>query len=165
MPLMKCIECGKTHTDTIENCPRCGFIIKKHTSLQGVKNEKIDVEDIMQDIVKTKQQSGAQGFFSTGHPLTNVFKVFGMGITTYIIEMFFYKYMFGFLVIGIFVLLTLPYFYHKKEDHRVYKTVSYLIWIITLLNAVHVFFTQHVLDQEETVLLNEKIFSLFSIFF
>ncbi len=114
MALKTCIECGKEHTDTIANCPHCGFVTKEYLTNIDVKN-------------KSLKQLKVEGFFSTGHPLTSVFKVFGMAITTYIIGMFFYKYMFGFFIIGIFVLLTLPYLYHKRENHKAYKVVSYFI--------------------------------------
>jgi len=130
MALKTCIECGKEHTDTIANCPHCGFVTKEHPSLKEAKNEKIDVEDIVQNIFKAVQlekKSGAEGIFSTGHPLTNVFKVLGMSITTFIVALFFYKYLFAYIIVMcIFLTASFPYFYHKKDDNSGYKTITQL---------------------------------------
>ena len=139
MALKTCKECGKEHTDTIANCPHCGFVTKEHPSLKEAKNEKIDVEE------QQKEKSGAEGFFDTGHPLTNVFKVLGMSITTFIVALFVYEYLLAYIIVmSIFLTATFPYFYHKKDDAKVYKIISYSIWTVLFLDRVNTLIVNHI---------------------
>ena len=152
MALKTCIECGKEHTDTIANCPHCGFVTKEHPT-------NIDIQS------ESPKQSRVQGFFSAGHPLITVFKVLGMAISVFLITLPLYKFFFGFVIKYIFIVATLPYFYHKKEDHKAYKIVSYTIWLLLFLLKTHSLIVQHFLTEEEAIQLNEKIFYIFSLIF
>lgn len=40
MALIKCVECGKEHSDTANSCPNCGFIFKKEKNVPNKKTGK-----------------------------------------------------------------------------------------------------------------------------
>ena len=45
MALITCPECGRNNvSDTVENCPECGFAIKQH--FENLEQEKIQEEKI-----------------------------------------------------------------------------------------------------------------------
>lgn len=37
MALIKCTECGKRISDTVESCPNCGFVLTKEKKFEGYK--------------------------------------------------------------------------------------------------------------------------------
>ena len=148
MALKTCIECGKEHTDTIANCPHCGFVTKEHPLL-----------DITQD--KEKKKFKLQGYYSKETPLKTTLGVFAMIMGISVISIAFALFQIGYIFIALFMLMAFPYYHHKKADPLAYKVTSYIFWIILLFTEIQSYLAEFILKKEETIYMNKMLLSIF----